>query len=161
MIVILLVGGLYLGRMMQQMVGYMSAMNEHTVSMAQTLDSMSVDIKTMAQQTEGIHAGISAIDQHISKMSGDIRNMTVEMYGMHHETAGIDQQIAQLNADMSNIQNVMSADLSSMRQGVDSMSYDVRYMRNSLLQMSTDIRNGSEAFTSPQHYFQNMFDYGR
>ena len=61
---------------------------------------------------------------------------------------------------MSSIQNTMSADLNSMSQGVASMSYDVRYMRESLLNMSTDIRRGSESITSPQGYFQNMFNYG-
>jgi hypothetical protein len=34
-------------------------------------------------------------------------------------------------------------------------------MRDGLLQMSTDIRRGSEAFSSPPDYIRNMFDYSR
>jgi len=161
LIVILIAGGLYIARMMQEIVGYMSTMSDHTVRISQTINSMSADIKSMEQQIKGMHGGITDIDKHISMMSADTKSMSVQTYGMHSETAEIDKHISKMNSDMSRIQSAMSADLSSMRQGVDSMSYDVRYMRDSLLQMSTDISRGSEAFSSPQGYFQNMFDYGR
>ena len=167
LIVVCIAGGLYIALMMREITGYMSAMSSHTVSMSQTMDSMSADIKSMTQQINGMHGGISKIDKHISMMSKDTKSMALQFSGMEGETNGIpgltglEHHIAKLNADMSSIQSVMSADLRSMRQGVDSMSYDVRYMRDSLMQMSTDIHRGSEAFSSPQGYFQNMFDYGR
>jgi len=94
-------------------------------------------------------------------VSEDTNSMSIQIHGMHTETAKIDKNISRMNADMSSIQNTMSADLNSMRLGVDSMAYDVRYMRESLLHMSSDIRRGSEAFSSPQGYFQNMFNYGQ
>ena len=93
---------------------------------------MSADIKSMGLQIKGMHGGITDIDKHITSMSADTKSMSVQTYGMHNETAEIDKHISKMNADMSRIQSAMSANLNSMRQGVDSMSHDVRYMRDSM-----------------------------
>jgi uncharacterized phage infection (PIP) family protein YhgE len=167
LIAVIVTGGLYLGKMMQEAVGYMKAMNAHTIKMSKTIDSMATDIDSMSQQFKGMHDGISDINRHIALMSSDTQNMASQLAGMNAGSgeisglAGLEHHIAKLNADMSSIQRSMSADLKGMRQGVDSMSYDVRYMRDSLVQMSADIHRGSEAFSSPPDYFRNMFNYGR
>jgi len=161
LILICIAVGLYLARMMQEVVGYMSAMSDHTARFSQTLNNMSTDIKSMEHQIKSMHGGISDIDNHFSMMSADIKSMSVQIQGMHNETTKIENHFSKINADMSSIQSTMSADLNSMSQGVSSMSYDVRYMRDSLLKMSTDIRQGSEVFSAPQDYFRNMFDYSR
>lgn len=153
--------------MMQQAVGYMKAMNDHTINMSHRINGMATDIKSMTQQFNGMHDGISKINKHISMMSQDTKTMSLQFSGLPGEAngiaglSGLEQQIAKLNADMNGVQGAMSADLRSMRQGVESMSYDVRYMRDSLVKMSSDIRQGSESFSSPQNYFRNMFDYNR
>jgi uncharacterized protein YoxC len=145
------VGVLYIGRLGQQAVGHMKSMDEHTASTAQTIEGM-------AQQIQGMHDGIKAIDDHMATMSGHTKSMSVQLYGMRSETANMEDHIEQLNTDMGGIQNSVSADLESMRKGVDSMAYDVRYMRKNLVQMSGDIRRGSDAVSSPQQYFRNMFE---
>lgn len=156
-----------MGRMIEQGVGHLKSVSEHTIKMSQTMDGMAADIENMSTQFEGMHDGITDINEHIAMMSKDTKSMTLQLSGMPGEAVGssaltgLERHITKLNADMSSIQRAMSADLRSMRQGVDSMSYDVRYMRDSLTQMSADIHQGSESFSSPQNYFRNMFDYGR
>jgi TolA-binding protein len=149
----LVAGMLYLGHLGQQAVAHMQSMDAHTMKTAQTIEGM-------ARQIQGMHEGIQAIDEHIATMSGHTKSMSVQLYGMRSETANMEDHIERLNIDMGGIQNSVSADLESMRKGVDSMAYDVRYMRENLVQMSGDIRRGSEAVSSPQQYFRNMFDYG-
>ncbi len=167
LILLAIAGALYLGRMMHQVVGYMKSMSGHTVKMSRTIDALASDIDSMTQQIKGMHDGIGRVEKHIALMSKDTQSMALQLSVNPGEAAGIsgvsslEHHISKLNADITGIQRAMSADLSSMRQGVDSMSYDVRYMRDSLLQMSADIRRGSEAVSSPQQYFRNMFDYGR
>lgn len=168
LIVVLVVGGVLLGQMMQEAVGYMRTMNGHTIKMSKTIDSMAEDIKSMSRQIDGMHAGISKVEEHIASMSADTKSMSLQFSGAQGADihipglTGLEHHIAKLNTDITGIQRAMSADLKTMRQGVDSMAYDVRYMRDSLVQMSTDIRRSSEAFSSPQDYFfRNMFDYGR
>jgi prophage DNA circulation protein len=122
---------------------------------------MSKKLASMVQKIEAMHDGIQTIDQSMATMSSHTKSMSVQIHGMRNETVNIEKNIGQLNAHISGIQDSMSDDLNSMRQGVDSMAYDVRYMRENLVQMSTDIRRGSDAVSSPQQYFRNMFEYGR
>ena len=141
--------GLFMGKLMYDMVNYMGVMTASVQVMGSNMTMMSNDMKTMREEFVSMSADVKEMRYILKELNTNIIDMNAGVMDMDYNMVKMETGISQIQKDMSD-------DMHGIRLSVDYMAGNVGGMNRQMGTMVHDIHRGQSSFTSPMGYMNNL-----
>lgn len=123
---------------------------------ASHMNTMTTQMVEMSRDVSGMHEHLSIMVTEVSKIDDVVLHMDENMNAMNTQVTLIQNSISEDMKLVSESVESLSISLLNMDKNVGFISFDVNRMSHMMGGMSYDIHKGTESFTSPMEYLQNM-----